>query len=47
MWLQTMGMQINLAALRAFTASLASLFLLFALRENGREKEGKIRGKEG
>lgn len=38
-------MQINLGALRAFTASLALLFLLFA-RESGRKKQGEIRQKE-
>lgn len=37
-------MQINLGALRAFTASLALLFLLFA-RESGK-KQGEIRQKE-
>ena len=38
-------MQINLGALRAFTASLALLFLLFA-RESERKKQGEIRQKE-
>lgn len=38
-------MQINLGVLRAFTASLALLFLLFA-RESGRKKQGEIRQKE-